>query len=428
MRPVGLHVSATEPVAVLLAAGGEDWEAAALRVLPQGGARVVKRCVDLADLLATATTRSAGVAVVSGLLPGLDADAVVRLLRHDVRCVAVGGDPELLGRIGVVHRHDADGLDTLAQAVTAASARDSQSESQSHTPSPSRPDPSASVRAAAEIGPAGRVLAVHGPAGAPGRTTTAIALAALRSRTVPTLLVDADPHGGAVAQHLGVLDQVSGLLAAARAANTGTLDDAAFARCRRVVSGDLQVLTGLPRPDRWIEVRPGALDAVVDRARSLGDVVIDTGFSLEDDADHGRALSRNQLTLDALALADEVVAVGSADPTGLSRLARTLVELRDRVPGPVSVVVNRMRDSLGWDRRDVVAMVEGYLRPAGVHFVPDDRATCDRALVAGRPVVDVGDGAVRRALVEVHDVLWPTVGAPARHDPTPRRRRRALRR
>lgn len=398
-----------EPVPVLLAAAGEEWEAESLTVLPRGSVVVLKRCVDLPDLLATAATGTASVVVVSGVLPGLDADAVVRLLRYDVRCIAVGGDPEQLTRLGVVHCHTAEDLAGLPEAVRAASVRDLVVD----------PDPVGAPASPPSLGPGappevGRVVAVHGPAGAPGRTTTAIALASLRARARPTVLVDADPHGGAVAQHLGVLDQVSGLLAAARAANAGTLDAAAFARCRRVVDGGLEVVTGLPRPDRWTEVRPGALDTILDHAGSVGDVVLDTGFSLEDDVDLGRPLSRNQLTLDALARADEVVAVGSADPTGLSRLARTLVELRDGVSAPVTVVVNRMRDSLGWDKRDISRMVEGYLRPVGVHFLPDDRVAADRALVAGRAVVEVGDSALRRGFVDVHDSLWPAAGGPVK--------------
>ena len=85
--------------------------------------------------------------------------------------------------------------------------------------------------------------------------------------------------------------------------------------------------------------------------------------------------------------------MGSAEPTGLARLARTLVELRDSTRAPVTVVVNRMRDSLGWSRRDIVGMVEGYIRPAGVHFLPEDRPTTDKALVAGKSVVELGDSA-----------------------------------
>ena len=66
---------------------------------------MLKRCVDLADLLASAATGQADVAVVSGELGGLDADAVMQLLRDDVRCVAVGGSggharPDRRGRRG----------------------------------------------------------------------------------------------------------------------------------------------------------------------------------------------------------------------------------------------------------------------------------------------------------------------------------------
>ena len=227
------------------------------------------------------------------------------------------------------------------------------------------------------------------------------------------MLVDADPYGGAVAQHLGVLDEVSGLLAAARLVNAGSLDLDAFARCRRVVSDRFEVLTGLPRADRWVEVRAGVLDTVLGRACEVGDVLVDTGFSLEDDSDLGRTTARNQLTLETVAAADEVVVVGSAEPTGLARLARTLVELRDATDAPLRVVVNRMRDSLGWKRRDIVGMVEGYVRPVGVHFLPEDRATTDKALVAGTSLAEVGDSALRRGVAEVHDEVF----AMAAHTP-----------
>ena len=383
-------------VTVLLTAGGEPWEASALRLLDGDGVVVLKRCVDLADLLASAATGQADVAVVSGELGGLDADAVMRLLRDDVRCVAVDGSEDALSRIGVVAVVPSTNLAVLPEAVASAGTQ-----ALVVDPDP-LPEPSVEPVTAP-----GRMVVVHGPAGAPGRTTLAIGLAAEHAhRGSPCVLIDADPFGGAVAQHLGVLDEVSGLLAAARLVNSGSLDADAFARCRRVVADRLEVLTGLPRPDRWVEARPGVLDAVLERAAEVGDVVVDTGFSLEDDSELGRPLSRNQLTIDAVASADVVVVVGSAEPTGLARLARTLVEIRDSTSAPISVVVNRMRDSLGWSRRDIVGMVEGYVRPAGVHFLPEDRPTTDKALVAGKSVVEVGDSALRKALADVHDAVF----------------------
>jgi hypothetical protein len=114
------------------------------------------------------------------------------------------------------------------------------------------------------------------------------------------------------------------------------------------------------------------LPRILELATEVGDVVVDCGFSLEEDElGLGRAAGRNQLTLDALAAADEVVVVGAADPVGLSRLARALMELRERVaPSRVRVVVNRMRDSLGWREQEVLGMVEGYAAPVGIHLLP----------------------------------------------------------
>ncbi|MGZ4479386.1 MAG: AAA family ATPase, partial [Nocardioidaceae bacterium] len=126
----------------------------------------------------------------------------------------------------------------------------------------------------------------------------------------------------------------------------------------------------------------------------------------------------NGMTMAALERADEVVVVGAADPVGLSRLARGLVELHDRLPGVTPrVVVNRTRASLGWGEKDVRGMVEGFVAPRGVHFLPDDRAATDRALMAGRSLAETGDSGLRRALAEVAAAV---TGEP----PVPRRSRR----
>jgi MinD-like ATPase involved in chromosome partitioning or flagellar assembly len=254
-------------------------------------------------------------------------------------------------------------------------------------------------------------VAVWGPAGAPGRTTVSVGLAAeLAHRSHPTVLVDADAYGGAVAQHLGVLDEVSGVLAAARAANAGELDPTGLAGMARQVGDGPRVLTGLPRADRWTEVREPAFTQVLEQARTLARfVVVDTGFSLEvDGADPlgGSGPQRNAMTLTALERADEVLMVGSADPVGLARLARGLAELLEQVPGcTVRVVVNRSRASLGWREGEIHAMIEGFVSPRAVHFLPEDRAAADRALVAGRSLVECGESALRRAIAQVADAL-----------------------
>jgi hypothetical protein len=137
-------------------------------------------------------------------------------------------------------------------------------------------------------------------------------------------------------------------------------------------------------------------------------VVVDVGFSLEADAadPFGTAPQRNQMTLGALDRADLVLVVGSADPVGLARLARGLVDLGDRAAAVAThVVVNRSRPSLGWSESEVRGMVEGFVGPVPVTFVPEDRATADRALMSGRSLVELGDSPLRRVLAGLVDGL-----------------------
>ena len=402
-------------VPVLVAAGSASWESTAVERLGRRGAGVAlhKRCVDLTDLVASAATGLARAALVDAGLPGLDADAVSVLVRSGVGVVVVGAPDDSAGdrwaRLGA-HGAVAPDLTGIDDAL-----RDAAALAAGGGPVPSGPPHPSATGASPAPGraAAGRVIVVWGPAGAPGRTTLAVGLAAeIAHRDRSVLLVDADPYGGAVAQHLGVLDGASGLLAAARAANAGELDATRLASLARGVGSGgspLRVLTGLPRPDRWLEVRPATYDDVLDAATSLADwVVVDVGFSLEGDQDDPFATGpqRNLMTTAALARADEVVVVGAADPVGLSRLARGLVELHDLLPDAgVRVVVNRTRPSLGWSEGEIHGMVEGFVRPRDVHFVPDDRAGADRALMAGRSLVEAGDSALRRALSAVADGL-----------------------
>ncbi|MBB6626881.1 hypothetical protein H5V45_06060 [Nocardioides sp. KIGAM211] len=401
-------------VVVLVVASGAGWESPALTLLnDHPGIVVLKRCVDVDDLLAAASAGQADVAVVGLDAPGLDLAATDHLRKHRVRPVAVvpsgaAGDAARLraARLGVPALVAEDALADLPDAVTAVEDDPDTVAPEALVPPPGPPAPAPVVD--------GRLIAVWGPSGAPGRTTLAAGIAAeLARRRWRTVLVDADPYGGAVAQQLGIMDEVSGLLAAARLATSGELADR-FASVQRGVGDHLTVVTGLPRADRWVEIRAGAVEHVLEVAREQGHVVVDTGFSLEEDpgSDFGSRPGRNQMTLGALEVADELVVVGTADPVGLSRLARALVELRDHTAGrPVHVVVNRMRPTLGWSEKEIAGMVAGFARLGGLHFLPDDRASVDRALVAGRTLPELGDTPVGRAVAAVVDALVPAAAA-----------------
>lgn len=408
---------------VLILAAGASWEPVALGILERApGLVVLRRCVDVDDLAAAASAGQAEAAVVALDAPGLDVRVVDLLRHHGVRIVGVlpaasgaqDAARSAAGRAGIARVVAEDDLATLPVVVVAP---DPPSAGLIGSASLQTRDAEPSGRSRAGLA-SGRLIAVWGPAGAPGRSTVAAAVAATVAQgSKPVLLVDADPYGGAIAPQLGILDEVSGLLAASR---TG-LGPAA-----RLLGSHLAVLTGLPRPDRWTEIRAGVLTELLRQAQQVGEVVVDTGFSLEEPIDPTARAGRNQLTLEALEAADELLVIGSADPVGLGRLARGLVDLGERLPGAaVRVVVNRMRPGLGWNESDIAGMVTGLVRPVGLHFLPEDRAAVDKALVLGRTLTEAApESPLAKAIAAVVGQMLPDGSA----DPDPLRRRATRRR
>lgn len=252
----------------------------------------------------------------------------------------------------------------------------------------------------------GEVVVVWGPTGSPGRTTLAVNLAAeLADPLHPVLLVDVDTYGASVGQHLAVLDEVPGIAAATRAADQGTLDRATLARLAPEVRPGLRVLTGLPRADRWPELRDVALSDVLERCRELARwTVVDVAACLEQDEELSfdtLAPRRNGATLTALDAADTVVVVGAGDPVGLQRLVRGLDLLGERSEAPWVVVVNRLRPGpVGPDPATRIA--DALERFAGVTpsaTVPDDPESVDVALLHGRALREVRPGSPARAAI-----------------------------
>ena len=245
----------------------------------------------------------------------------------------------------------------------------------------------------------GRVTAVWGPAGAPGRTTTAIALAAeIAAAGVPTALVDADTYGAAVAPALGLLDEAPGLAAACRLAAAGALTDAELLRIAqhyRGSRGDLAVLTGIGRPARWPELSTDRVAGVLDKCRSwAAHTVVDTGFNLEADEEIVSDLfapRRNAATLAALRAADTVVAVGAGDPVGLARFVRAYADLLELVDADrIRVVIGKVRTSaIGIGAASQIRA--SLARFGGIEhatLVPSDPVACDAALLTGRALPD----------------------------------------
>lgn len=249
----------------------------------------------------------------------------------------------------------------------------------------------------------GAMIAVWGPDGAPGRTTLAIALAAVlaETRAVATrppgvVLVDADARAASVALALGLLDESPGIAAACRLAAVDALDDAELRRLATGVpvgAGELQVLTGIVRADRWPELADARLRGVFDACRRWRPLtVVDVAASIERDDElvaDDRAPRRAAATLAALDDAELVLLVGSADPVGIARMIEAAAALADVSTARVVPVVNRMRPAAigGVDpRRQLIGTLERFGGITDPVLIPLDQAGADRALRTGLPL------------------------------------------
>lgn len=419
--------------ALVTAGSGKDWENELVAALdrPNAPMTVLRRCVDLGDVLAIAGTGQAAVAVLSADLRRLDSEAVARLRTAGVAVVGVHGvgdqnARDRLVRMGIdVLVSDDAGTDAVVAAVWTAFEALHAPADPVDAPAVAPADPRRSLppptrvgvdqdEPSAEASAAGRVVAVWGPTGAPGRTTVAMGIAvAAAAAGTSTLLIDADVYGGLLASAFGLLDESPGLAGACRQAANGRLDCGTLLDVCWSVSPQLQLLTGIARPDRWPELRASAIPTVLDQARRMAElVVVDCGFSVEADEEitfDTVAPRRNGATLAVLDDAETVLAVGSADAPGLERLVRAVGELSTAVPdvGP-QVVLNRCRPAAG-GADEAVAAVRRFLGLEVLARLPEDRTATDRAWRRGQPVAEAAPSS---ALTAAFAQLARTVSRP----------------
>lgn len=388
-----------------------------------GPVTVVRRCAELAELLAACQSGLARAAVVAEGSEGLTASLVDRLGAVGVAIVALTDSPEEAGRLrgigvasaltGVESAMLSDRITEAVAHLTGGGPRGPYWSSTADTGAALQPVPAEPENSSVEPGP-GRIIAVWGPAGAPGRTIVAANIAGeLTAEGKTVILVDADSYGASIAAVLGLMDESAGLAQACRLADQGLLDAEALKRVATPVTtqqGTFRVLTGITRADRWTELRASALALVLERAKQLAEVVVvDTGFCLEADEELSfdtMAPRRNAATLRSLELADTVYAVGAADPVGVPRLVRGLNELASAVPHAAPIVVmNKVRaSSVGRSpERQLQEAWQRFGPPSELKaFLPEDRPAADAALLRGSLLLEAApESPLRRCIAEL---------------------------
>ncbi len=355
--------------------------------LVRHGHEVAGRCASADELAALLADGRADYAVVAARPRYLTARLLVEADTGGVRVIAlVDGEPDrtLASSLGLYETVAADSAWQQIELLMLGSAL------------PASP--------VAAVPGRGLVIAVWGPAGAPGRTSLAIAIAAeLAAAGRAVVLADVDTHSGSIAPSIGLLDEAPGFAAACRLAGADSLTPSELERiAERYVSpgGSFRVLTGIGRPSRWPELSAERVAATIQECRGWAEyTVLDTGASLENDEEISSDLfvpRRNAATITALREADIVIAVGAGDPVGLSRFLRAHVDLVETVDGDaherdrVVVVMNRIRASAiglnaGVQVRQALLRFGGITAPV---LIPHDQGAFDAAILSGRALPD----------------------------------------
>lgn len=437
---------------VLLGLAGSDTEMLRAIDAPGSGLRVVRRCADLTDLVGAVMAGLASLVVLETAFDDVDRAVIDRL----TRCGAAG---VLLVPTGEEARWSMPGWMILGDATPPAEARGAlQALARQAVPPPpaggwagsmgsvgamgSAGPPPGGARAGAETpgpeervarseGPEtpstasrddgsavrrGRIVAVWGPHGAPGRSTIAAGLAHGLAGAGGGLLADADVEAPSLVELLGLPEDSSSLATAARLAAHGRLDDAEFARLIVPVGAGVGLLSGLGRPGRWRELPPAAMSAVWERARRAAAwTVVDlAGGPIDEVVDeYSLEPGRGAMAAELLRQADEVLLVGAGDPIGVRRLLQLLADCEEvlgagRAP---RVVVNRVRASAAGSS-PARAVRESLGRFGGVAdpiLLPEDPQAADRCLLEARSVLDLCPASpLGRALTGLVDALDPS--------------------
>lgn len=185
----------------------------------------------------------------------------------------------------------------------------------------------------------GMIIAVWGPAGAPGRTTVAIAIAAgLARRSGRVVLADSDTYAPALAPLLAITSVQPGVVQASRSARLDSCEPESLIAATTPFSDNgvfFPVMTGLRNATQFADCSQTSWSRVLSTLKDAGHmVVVDLAPPLEQFSHEvvGGPL-RNALAIATLEAADAVATVARATPLSILRLSRAWPRLRELAPG-----------------------------------------------------------------------------------------------
>lgn len=352
---------------------------------------VQRRCADLAEVLAATRAGIVDLVCIDGEDPDLDARLLEEIRGHGAGIVILAGSHRIrdlmaMGADAVIgHQQPARAVEALLALVRVdlASRRALGAEF-----GPTSPDTDFFPPAPQVPTPGGRILVVWGTTGAPGRSTTALAVASIVGAQIPTLLIDADTANPSIAHMLAIPPEPSGVSALSRIGARGRISPVDLTRAAVPIVDRLDVLTGIAVPQRWRETGPAPMVEILTTAQQLyGCIVVDVGaVSLDPVGSEMRHQgSRDELTAAILRQADDVLLVGRADAIGIHRIVAAHEWWLDNISAPrLHIMVNRYH-SHGVGKQGMTALriaLNPFIEGKVIHIIPEDVAVLSAQLHA----------------------------------------------
>lgn len=355
--------------------GNAELEAdVAARLSARPDVELVLRCVDRIEVLAAIRAGAVDAIVSVGAPYWLDRQSAEEAARAAIPLVAMvseSSEADRLASLGAVLVPIDAPVEALIERCTSSDAI-----------APLLPSLQPNV-------PIGRLVAVWGPKGAPGRTTLALEMACEIAQTEPnTLLVDCDTYGGDMIQLLGIAEELPTIVWAASLASKEQLDATRMEiDLRRVGKDGPILLPGLPRSELWPDVSDFGWRELLNTVRaSFHFTLCDVGFCLEPEATPygGVGDGRNRLARTTVSEADRVVAVCRADPVGVKSFLWSFDQVRELTDvDRIVVVANRVRAG---EEREIGDVLRRHIGKRPIAYVPDRPQEALRATMAGLPI------------------------------------------